>query len=220
VQDELGTNSSCAYCHAPTNFVPSMEDMPESCSACKFEVEAPPPTIPESDWANVPCNVCHRVKKGVVAEEYAWLAIPPIDEYEEVASSTELCLKCHGGTDVADHVAPDLSNIHSDYTCTDCHDAHSTKTACQSELCHSTVMDAEAGIPGHDEEHAMVTCWACHDAAGLQIGVDDLGQWTTLLPGSMKPYASHNIVTTAPCERCHFVNNPWELPDEVTIPSP
>lgn len=215
VLDALGTNSTCALCHAPINFVPSMDDMPASCAACKFEVEPPPPTIAEADWDHVACNVCHRVKKGQVQAEYAWLSIPPIDEYEQVATTTDLCLKCHGQIDIAGHEMPDLANAHSGYTCTQCHNAHSTTATCSSELCHVDVLNPTTPILGHDKDHLEVTCWACHDAAGLEVGPDDQGNWSALLPDTSIPYASHNIVKQALCERCHFVNNPWKLSAEV-----
>lgn len=216
VTDDLGTNSTCAYCHAPISYIPSMEDMPESCSACKFEVAPPPPTIAESEWGHIPCNVCHRVKKGEVSPEIAWLSIPPIDEYEEISSSTDLCLKCHLDIDILDHHTPDLTNAHAEYTCTQCHDAHSTAASCSSETCHPDTLEPASPIVGHDDDHVLVTCWACHDGAGLEIGLGDLGKWTTILPDGLIPYASHNIVKEAACERCHFSGNPWDLMVDVT----
>lgn len=215
VLDELGNNSTCARCHAPTSFIPSMDDMPESCAACKFEVDPPPPTIAQTDWDNVPCNVCHRVKKGEVQPEFAWLSIPPIDEYEDLSSTTDLCLKCHGQIDIAGHEMPDLANAHAAYTCTQCHDPHTTTATCASEICHADVLNPTTPIVGHDEDHQAVTCWACHDAAGLAAGPDEQGKWVTFLPASSTPYASHNIVKQAPCERCHYLNNPWNLSAEV-----
>ena len=215
VLDELGINSTCARCHAPINYVPSMDDMPASCAVCKFEIAPPPPTIAEADWDNVPCNVCHRLKKGEVQPEYAWLSIPPIDEYEDVASTTDLCLKCHGQIDIAGHEMPDLANAHAGYTCTQCHDAHTTTATCASEVCHANALNPPAPIPGHDNNHEAVTCWACHDAAGLAVGPDEQGNWVSFLPESSIPYASHNIVKQALCERCHFADNPWNLSVEV-----
>jgi len=215
VLDEFGTNATCARCHAPINYIPSMTDMPESCATCKFEIDPPPPTIAEADWKNIPCSVCHRIKRGEVDPKYAWLSIPPIDEYEDLASTTDLCLKCHGQIDLAGHEMPDLANAHAGYTCTQCHDAHTTTATCASELCHPNVLNQTTPLPGHDEDHDAVTCWACHDAAGLAVGPDEQGNWVTFLPGTSIPYASHNIVKQALCERCHFLNNPWNLSAEV-----
>jgi hypothetical protein len=65
-----------------------------------------------------------------------------------------------------------------------------------------------------------VTCWACHDGAGLEVGPDEENNWVAFLPGAMVPYASHNISKQALCERCHFMNNPWKLSEEVSVSNP
>lgn len=215
VLNDLGINSTCARCHAPIDYVPSMDDMPESCASCKFEVEPPPPTVAETDWRHIPCNACHRVKKGEVDPKYAWLSVPPIDEYEDLATTTELCTKCHTNVDIPDHTSINVAGAHADYSCTQCHDAHTTTATCASEICHANVLNPTTPILGHDEDHQAVTCWACHDAAGLTVGTDDQGNWVALLPDSSTPYASHNIVKQASCERCHFLNNPWNLSEDV-----
>ena len=78
VVDDVGQNSTCARCHAPVNWIPGMDDMPASCSTCKFEVDPPPPYIEETDWTAVECKVCHELnKKGEVEEGYAeWFNCP------------------------------------------------------------------------------------------------------------------------------------------------
>jgi len=221
VLDEAGTNSTCARCHAPLDFVPSMDDMPDSCAACKFEVADPPPTLAETDWQSIPCNICHQVKKGKVAAEYVWLSVPPIDEYAEVESTTELCLNCHIQVDIPGHATPDLANAHSDFTCTQCHDAHSTTAiSCASENCHADTMNSATAIAGHDEAHSALPCWVCHDAAGLAAGLDENKNWVTLLDVASTPYVSHNIIKETLCERCHFLNNPWNLSGEVSKTTP
>jgi len=220
VLSDLGMNSTCARCHAPINYIPSMEDMPASCATCKFEVDPPPPMIAEADWENIPCNVCHRVKRGEVDPKYAWLSIPPIDEYEDLATTTELCIKCHIVTDVAGHIGSDVAGAHIGYTCTQCHDAHTTAASCATELCHADVLNRLTLIPGHDENHKVVTCWACHDAGGLAVSPDDQGNWIAFQPGTFIPVVSHNIVKEALCERCHFLNNPWNLSEDVSKVAP
>lgn len=221
VLDEAGTNSTCARCHAPLDYVPSMDDMPASCAACKFEVDDPPPTLAETDWESIPCNICHRVKKGVVDPEYTWLSVPPIDEYADVESTTELCLNCHIQVDIPGHETPDLANAHADFTCTLCHDAHSTTAiSCASGDCHADTTNSSTAIPGHDEAHLAVPCWVCHDAAGLAAGLDENENWVTLMDVASTPYVSHNIIKETLCERCHFLNNPWNLSDEVSKTGP
>lgn len=223
VVTEAGTNSTCARCHAPVNWIPTMDDMPESCLVCKFEVEPPPPLIPEAEWTNIECMVCHQVKKGKVQPEYAWLEIAPIEEYAEVASVTELCDKCHLGDSIPDHAPVIVGGAHQGYECTECHDAHDTTATCSTDGCHEDVLAPSASIPGHDEDHASVACVACHDAGGMEIDlVEETGTWFTFYVMDAdgetfsRPFASHNIILEAPCERCHYPENPWGLVESVS----
>lgn len=221
VLDDQGQNNTCARCHAPVNWSPSIEELPESCFACKFELEEPAPLIPENAWANISCNVCHEVdKKGNVQPEYAWLEIAPLEEYTEVASSTELCLKCHAPVDIPNHGSVDVSGVHQGYDCTRCHSAHSTAASCNSAGCHG-----DTAIPAHDAYHQSVTCAACHDGAGMEVGLDEETRlWNTYLSiptgvnGDQHEFTSHNIVLEVDCGRCHFAGNPWELSESVTQP--
>jgi hypothetical protein len=211
VVSKAGTNSTCARCHAPVNWIPTMDDMPETCLVCKFEVDPPPPLIPEAEWTHVECMVCHKVKKDEVQAEYAWLEIAPIEEYAEVASVTELCDKCHLGDGIPDHAPVIVGGAHQGYECNVCHDAHDTTASCSTDGCHEDVLATAADIPGHDEDHASVACVACHDASGMEIGlVEETGFWFTFFsPGTEGgSFASHNIVLEAPCERCHYPENP------------
>jgi hypothetical protein len=199
-----------------------MDDIPEACLTCKFEIDPPPPFISAEEWTNIECNVCHKVsKKGEVEAEYAWLLFLQIQEYEQVASSTELCGKCHAEADLGlpDHESILVDGAHVDYFCTDCHDAHDTTATCSTVGCHEDVLAASADISGHDEDHASVACVACHDASGLEIGLDEeRGIWFTFLaPGTEGgTFTSHNIVLEAPCERCHYPENPWGLIESVS----
>ena len=226
VLDANGQNNTCAQCHAPINWQPAMEDLPESCFACKFELEPPPPTIAEGDWVDIPCKICHKVdKKDNVQPEYAWLEIAPLDEYAEVASPTELCLKCHTPVDIPRHSAVQVGGDHPNYQCTDCHSAHDTKTSCDAVGCHSDVVQPANPIPGHDEDHQSVTCGACHDGSGMEVGFDEeSGFWTTYASATNDegidkfPFTSHNIVLESRCDRCHFIGNPWDLSESVVEP--
>lgn len=216
VLDESNANSSCARCHAPVNWLPSMDDMPESCLACKFEVDPPPPIIPENEWTHIECKVCHEYKKDDLQPEAVWLEIAAIDEYADVASVSELCNKCHQAELIDSHVSIEVGGDHAGYGCNDCHDPHSTQASCGSEECHPVVMDGSDAIAGHDEDHARVTCIACHDAAGMQISLDETSIiWITYLAGSERSFISHITQVTVDCARCHFTDNPWELSVEV-----
>lgn len=218
VLDENNQNSTCARCHAPVNWIPSMDDMPESCSTCKFEIDPPPPVIAESEWTHIECRVCHQVKKDEVQPEIAWLEIAAIEEYAEVSSVTALCDHCHLAGEIDGHVSVIVAGDHATYACVNCHDAHRTEISCDTEGCHTAAMDGSEGIIGHDLDHTQVSCSACHDGSGLDVGpLEDAQTWATFLPGEAIPFASHQTQRLVDCERCHFDANPWSL-SEVVAP--
>lgn len=213
VEGNDGKNSSCARCHSPANWTPSMEDMPESCYACKFEIKPPPPVVEKSEWQNLECRVCHRVNKSNVEPEYVWLEIPPIEEYAEVGSPSDLCYKCHTVVDVEGHNGTEVEGAHTGMECTDCHDAHETTASCNTPGCHKSI-DEGTTPPGHDDDHVLVQCGACHDATRMDVGPGDEGEWTTFAE-SGNARTSHNTVLEAPCDRCHFPGNSWGLSEGV-----
>lgn len=231
VNDLDGKNNSCARCHAPIEWKPTIADLPESCFSCKFELSEPPAYIAESEWQSIPCKVCHQVdKKGNVEPEISWLEVAALDEYATVENSTELCLKCHAPVNVREHAAIEVGGAHQGYLCSDCHSAHDLTTSCSESDCHASLQDTEnANIPGHDENHSSIACEACHDGSGLNVGPDEatevwitFADWTVELEDSSEsgyvPFTSHHIVLEADCERCHFSENPWDLPVDIEIP--
>ena len=230
VQDPDGKNNACARCHAPINWAPSMDDLPESCYACKFELEQPPAYIPEDQWESIPCNVCHQPdKKGNIQPEIQWLEIAALEEYSPVETVTELCMKCHGPTNLPEHVNLQVEGAHAGFECTQCHDAHAASGTCGGVDCHEDVLALENEIPGHDTDHQEVGCSACHDGTGAEIGPsEERGMWITLFPWTyetdthsetgMVAFTSHNLVLEASCERCHFAGNAWGLSEQVESP--
>jgi len=223
ILDPEGQNNTCARCHAPINWLPAMDELPESCFACKFELEPPPPTIAESEWTDVPCKICHKLdKKDNVQPEVVWLEIAPLDEYASVASPSELCLKCHAAMEIPGHATVEVSGAHAGYECTQCHSAHATSASCDTSGCHA---EPTGPVPGHDEDHQAVSCVACHDAGGMEVGTEEnTGLWTTYISRQTDTgaerfaFASHNVVLEAPCSRCHFADNPWGLTGSVPEP--
>jgi len=221
VVDANGENSYCARCHSPVNFVPAMDELPESCTVCKFKVEEPPPLFRRDEWLAIDCKVCHRIdRNGAVHPEYTWLAVAAIDEYEKVDTTTELCQKCHtGADDLPSHTDIHVSGAHEGFLCTDCHDAHDTASSCSAAGCH----EAPENLAAHDEMHQNVSCVACHDASGMAVGPSEEfdGVWLTLVSAtpdeaaSTIPHTSHNIQREVNCARCHFADNPWNLSAEV-----
>ncbi|MBP8972840.1 MAG: hypothetical protein KBH93_03100 [Anaerolineae bacterium] len=200
-----GTNSTCNQCHDPINYIPSMDDMPASCTVCKFEVKPPPPLIEPANAHSVDCKVCHQVdRNGTVQADVRWLEVAAIEQYAKVSSTSQLCQNCHIGAEVEAHADIVVSGVHADLVCTDCHDSHALTASCGASGCHETLEET----PGHDANHARVHCVACHDASGMSVGPDDArdGQWVTFAGGEGEepfPHLSHALAREVNCDRCH-----------------
>lgn len=235
VVDDQGNNNLCARCHSPKNWMPTLDDIPESCQACKFELTPPPPFIEEGVWENVSCLLCHQAdKKGNLQPEVSWLEIPQLDEYASVESHSELCLKCHHTAGIRDHGEVSVGSGHVDLQCTECHSPHSSAATCLTGDCHPDLLSDMDVIPGHDEDHENVSCAACHDSAGWEVGPHpETGIWVTFSPWSLVvklegedtvsqtgtvPFSSHDLGLEVNCARCHFADNPWGLTGSVEIP--
>jgi cytochrome c551/c552 len=100
--------------------------------------------------------------------------------------------------------------------CADCHDVASSATHAYVNV----MLD-------------RVSCIACHDAEGYDVGPDpndpENGLWTTTLTevGRAGPttsaIVSHSIVHDVSCTRCHFEENTWGLQvltEDGQIPEP
>jgi len=221
-----GPNTYCARCHSPRNWNPAATiDPPPNCVSCKFPSESTPrsakgnPLVAQADWKNIGCEICHLVSDGHVEPDIMWLDVVT-GYHETVTSTTALCEKCHTDTPAIRHKRTMTGGAHLGFTCTTCHDPHSTRASCTTAACHPTVLSAPSAIPGHDRAHASVACVACHDAAGLQVGPQPDGRWitwrTTELLGqkSTAPYQSHSIQRVVDCTRCHYPQNPWGLSEQ------
>lgn len=215
-----GENSTCARCHSPINFIPTLDEMPASCNACKFEVEPPPPLFAQDEWLAIDCKTCHKIDAdGEVDPEFMWLNIAAIGEYASVEDSTELCMKCHTEYQYPGHAGIQMGGTHSAFGCTDCHDAHDTTSSCGGAGCHDSLDDS---LVGHDSVHQVVNCTACHDAGDLTVGPSETHDemWMPFINVPVDeeifptPYTSHNLQREVDCTRCHFADNPWGLSDE------
>jgi hypothetical protein len=221
VVNGAGENSACTQCHAPANYIPPVDEIPQSCFICKFEVTDPPPLTSQDIWENIQCNICHEPdRKGNITAEYSWLEVPILEQYAEVNSSSELCLMCHKQVDIPGHKPQvDLANAHADMVCTDCHNAHDLQASCSTTGCHDDVIGSGNSIEGHDDDHQNVSCNACHQSGGLPFGMAEVdGQWVPLVENKavdgssqLVPYDSHDIVKESDCKTCHFSGNPWGL---------
>ncbi len=227
-----GPNTYCARCHSPQNWDSNAQiDPVPNCVSCKFEFEASPriavgnPLIGESEWKGIGCEVCHRVENAVTNPAISWFN-QQTGYSETITSSSQLCEKCHMDTQTLRYKIELGVDAHNDFTCTDCHQSHSTFASCSSETCHSDVTFSEElnpDHPGHTTFHQSVNCTACHDASGLDVGpMEGTEIWTTfrttevLGRAQTVPYTSHNLTTEIECKRCHFLDNPWGIPDSVS----
>ncbi len=90
---------------------------------------------------------------------------------------------------------------------------------CGGPTCHPAATEvASKPRSVHGSVHAAVTCQACHDASGIQVGPEEGGgpwiTWQTPVQSGnsvREPYFSHQIQLEVDCTRCHFSNNPWKL---------
>lgn len=233
-----GPNTYCSRCHSPQNWDPSsMPGPPPNCITCKFpqdpEIRMAPTMdfVAEEDWVGIDCATCHRVEGDMIeTTSNAWLN-PISEEYIPVSTSNELCLMCHtnstgvsqtGGRGV-DHEIVLGGSAHRNWAatiggrrpdhCADCHDPH-TQQPMGCVDCHSDVADVEV----HALHLDQVTCVACHDASGAEVGPNPMeetgGAWTTIETGmsrsgemTVAPIVSHSVQWLVECDRCHFADN-------------
>ena len=250
-----GPNTWCARCHSPQNWDPEATiGTPPNCFSCKFPTDEEVrisdgnDLISEEDWVGINCETCHHVdENGIASAEIAWLN-PISGEYQGVNTSTELCEKCHVTTtgnsfgSAVDHNITLGGSAHLNYGgflgdvpppqyCSDCHDPHSTQPKRCAD-CHD-VANLGTHIKGNNFHLAKVSCMACHDAEGYDVGPHPTNPenelWTTQVTEmgrsgpSTSTVISHSIKYEVACNRCHFEENPWELPvltEDGEIPVP
>ncbi len=238
-----GPNTWCSRCHSPQNWDPeAFRGPPPACFTCKFPTDEEVriaegnPLVLEEDWVGIPCETCHRMTEGV-ATENAWFN-PIKGEHEDVATTTELCEKCHVTTtgnsfgSAVTHKVTLGGSAHLNYGgflgetppptyCTDCHNPHTTEPL-QCATCHEDVPTSADHIKGLNAIHLdKVTCMACHDADEMEVGPHpdeaEGGVFVTLVSSvgrggpSIDYVKSHSIKWEVSCDRCHFEENPWEL---------
>ncbi len=199
--------------------------------------------VEEADWVGIGCDTCHELdESGNSSGKLAWLNTVT-DEYEAVNAPTELCEKCHlttsgiaatGGTGVTHAIALGGS-AHRNWAgewpqsarpqyCSDCHDPHSTEPK-QCADCHEDVLTSETHMKGFNQIMlSKVSCMACHDADEMEVGPhpdeEKGGVFATLVSSVSRTgepvneyVKSHSIQWQVACDRCHFADNTWDLPE-------
>lgn len=241
-----GPNTWCSRCHSPQNWDPeAFPGPPPTCMTCKFakddevRIAEGNPLVVEEDWVGIPCETCHEVDmNGTASAEIAWLN-PISMEYVAVNTSTELCEKCHvtttgnafgsgvthkitlGGSAHLNY-AGFINDVAPPQYCTDCHDPHDNQSKPACDDCHA-VRELDTHILGNNEAHWNVSCMACHDSTGLDVGPslveENAGLWVTQLTemGRSGPSTS-DIISHSPthevlCSKCHIEDSPFGLPE-------
>jgi hypothetical protein len=227
-----GPNTYCARCHSPHNWDPEAKvDPPPNCVSCKFpneeevRIAESNPLIPEEDWKGISCDVCHQMEIASTDMGIAWR--DAVTGYSEsVASPTELCEKCHHDTDVLQYKMDLGSHTHTDFTCVDCHEPHSTRASCGNVGCHDDVV---AVMAIYNPTHLGITdnavCVSCH-TRGMdehtmyvkELGTDDcLSCHINLveMPITSAVQLGHTIYhQTVSCSACHDATGALVEPNE------
>jgi hypothetical protein len=242
-----GPNTYCSRCHSPQNWDPeSRPGIPPGCITCKFphedemRVAETMDFVEEEDWVSITCITCHQVDENeIVLPGNAWLNVVT-GEHEVANTPNEICGKCHattsgvavsGGTGV-EHGIVLGGSAHIKWAgqwpqsdrpqyCSDCHDPHTTVPK-QCQECHEDVLTSDTHMKGLNAIMLpTVTCMACHDASGLDVGPhpdEEMGGiWVTQVSTvgrggpSTSAVVSHSPQWEVLCDRCHFADNPWEL---------
>ena len=217
---EKGPNTYCARCHSPQNWdTTATIDPPPNCVSCKFPNESEPriaqsnSLIREEEWQNIGCAVCHHMENGLASAEIAWLNIST-NYYETVTSSTVLCEKCHTDTETLRHSRDINEGVHADFTCTDCHDAHSAKASCTTSGCHPDFSTHYLEIiVEHQDQVSDETCTDCHPSVAdihmntleeTPVACMDCHQNLMGDYAKMRYQAAHsNLHATVTCVACH-----------------
>lgn len=210
----LGADTTCARCKSPLNWDPNQglaAQQALDCGSCKRVPGEERPSlsmgvkVPQSEWRNITCEVCH-IPTGDsydtgIAFWNQWLG-----QYEAVATTTELCAKCHEGQHGFQVVEEqEASLVHEQLVCTDCHGAHGASASCTD--CHEPL--AGSGSYEH-ARHPSVNCTACHDDGNLSIWQDPdaksphYGEYVTRrFAHTLTSWPSHDLSVSVKCQRCH-----------------
>jgi hypothetical protein len=113
------------------------------------------------------------MQEGVVLSGFAWYD-QQTAFYETASTSTDLCEHCHITNETLMHKRELGAGAHAEFTCTTCHDPHSTQASC--DACHVEDLQA-APIPidssvcyhCHQPHGESFDCLYCHQPADLHL---------------------------------------------------
>lgn len=144
------------------------------------------------------------------------------------------CSDCHLDIVMAENLpAQQHIGITDKARCLGCHtegmNIHSMEIQRTGEkdclVCHddfNNLTEDEIAPVYHSGVHDNVDCIACHDGSGMEIGIsDDNGELTVFrtINGDFgqitEEYQSHNLTTKVDCTKCHYADNPWDIPESI-----
>ncbi len=175
----------CEKCHLDTDVLRHKRDLGDEVHV-SFECTE----CHDAHSAGANCEDCHQV--SMISRSRA------VPEHQAVTGSDD-CDECHAGA-FSNHSIR-IQEEGND----DCFD------------CHGYLMGNMTPEPvqiGHSQVHAAVSCVACHDASGMEVGplesaAADDAIWVTFRTSSgplgqtIEPYQSHYLRRTVDCTRCH-----------------
>ncbi len=208
-----------AWLDIPTGYYESIASTTALCEECHRDTETlrHGREVSGSAHDGFECTDCHNAHDltasctGGGCHIGIAIPIPAVLPEHKDQVNTEECTGCHGS----------VPDIHMNIL-------EETPVFCME--CHGHLMgsgERAALRLGHGSMHEKLACVTCHDGSDLQVGPVEGGSpgeqetWITfrstqlLGRSSTEPYISHNILLNVNCQRCHFPDNPWALPEDV-----
>jgi len=236
-QTDASSNTYCARCHSPLNWNPGADSIHASsvsagqwrnigCEIC-HETSAGT-TSPVISWWNPDTNQYQAVSSSTE------LCIQCHRDTGEFHYQINLGNSIHSEFECTD--CHDPHSAEASCSNSGCHEnirpkssippstptggQHPNNTSfCGGANCHPVATQAAlSNYSIHGATHVSVSCVACHDASGFEVGPSkELGYWITFQTTEVNrdktqiPYQSHDIQTKVDCNRCHFEGNTWGL---------
>ncbi|HKJ27008.1 MAG TPA: multiheme c-type cytochrome [Anaerolineales bacterium] len=232
VEEEHWNNIGCEVCHRMNGRVADSEFAWYDKSTGYYEVMQTSTELCEKCHQNSEEFLMHKREMG--EEVHVGFTCTechdPHDPYVTCGSSS-----CH--SDIAQLRTLSTENhigITDKSQCLACHpagmDTHSMELQRTGEkdclVCHdyfANLGEDDLAPVYHSGVHVDVACEICHDGSSMEIGLmEESEKWVTLrevvLPFReySKEYKSHNLSLSVDCARCHYKDNEWGLPEDVT----
>lgn len=133
----------------------------------------------------VSCSACHQLENGLPTKNISWWN-EETGQYQSVGDGNVLCQNCHAGYQP-------VVGAHTQLTCLDCHDQHSTKASCFT--CHKQIEKAILDAPATPADGHPNGVSAFCEGSGCHATATQVAQMPFSLHGS-----AHAMVT---CVACH-----------------